>query len=157
VVVAIDPAATSGEDADETGIVVAGLGVDGQGYVLDDVSLKASPRGWAAAAIEAYRRHNADRELAEVNNGGEMVELTVRVVDPNVSYKAVHASRGKQVRAEPVAALYEKGRVHHVGTFPDLEDQLCMWTPGDASPDRMDALVWAFTELMLGGGHGIYI
>lgn len=149
VVVAVDPAVTATEGSDETGIVAAGLGEDGHGYVLEDASLRASPKQWAAQAITVYYRHKADRLVAEVNNGGDMVELTIRTVDPNVSYRAVHASRGKTVRAEPIAALYEQGRVHHVGAFPELEDQLCMWVPGDPSPDRLDALVWALTELML--------
>lgn len=157
VVVAIDPAVSSGDDADETGIVVAALGQDGQGYVLDDLSGRYSPHDWAARAIDAYRLHRADRIVAEVNNGGAMVEATLRVLDAGVSYKAVHASRGKLARAEPVAALYEQTRVHHVGAFPALEDQLCAFTGGPmshmASPDRVDALVWALSELMLGSAE----
>jgi len=151
VVVAIDPAVTATEESDETGIVVAGLGVDGHGYVLDDRSLRASPDGWAREAIAAYHTLRADRIVAEVNNGGDMVENTLRVVDRNIPYRAIHASRGKQARAEPISALYEQKRVHHVGTFADLEDQLCQWVPGaEKSPDRLDALVWVLTELMLG-------
>lgn len=159
VVVAIDPAATNTEGSDETGIVVAGLDELGDAYVLDDLSLKASPHTWGTQAVNAYRRYQADRIVAEVNNGGDMVELTIRTVDLNASYKAVHASRGKMVRAEPVAALYEQGRVHHVGTLPDLENQLCQWVPGDKSPDRLDALVWAITELMLESEEeqGLYV
>lgn len=151
VVVAIDPAATSGEDADETGIVVAGRGADGQGYVLADRTCRLSPNGWARRAISAYHMHQANLIVAEVNNGGEMVVLTLRTVDATVPYKAIHASRGKRLRAEPVAALYEQKRVHHVGAFPDLEDQQCNFTPDgyDGSPDRVDALVYALTELML--------
>lgn len=151
VVVAVDPAVTSGEDADETGIVVAGLGVDGRGYVLADLTCRLSPDGWARRAVTAYHAHRADRLVAEVNNGGDLVERVVRTVDRDVSYKAVHASRGKQTRAEPVAALYEQGKVSHVGSLPDLEDQMCSYTPDgyDGSPDRVDALVWALTELML--------
>jgi len=149
VVVAIDPAATSTERADETGIIVAGLGSDGHGYVLADGTLRASPGEWAAAAIHLYKTSRADRIIGEVNNGGEMVGYTLATVDPNVSYKAVHASRGKQTRAEPIASLYEQGRIHHVGTFPELEDQMTTWVPGDKSPDRLDAMVWAFTELYL--------
>jgi hypothetical protein len=124
-------------------------------YILADYSLKASPDGWAREAIKAYHRHHADRIIAEVNNGGALVEATVRMVDPNVSYRAVHASRGKAVRAEPVAALYEQRRVHHVGTFPMLEDQMSAFTSdfdrGRAgySPDHVDALVWALSELMV--------
>lgn len=151
VVVAIDPAMTSGEDADETGIVVAARGVDGRGYVLDDKTCRLSPDGWARRAIGAYYSHSADRVVAEVNNGGEMVAHTLRTVDPLVSYKAVHASRGKRVRAEPVAALYEQGKVSHVGTFADMEDQMANFVPDEmtTSPDRVDALVWALTELMI--------
>ncbi len=149
IVVAIDPAVTSSESADETGIVVAGAGVDGFYYVLTDRSARLSPDGWANRAIQAYRDFKADRIIGEVNNGGEMVELTLRTVDRNIPYKAVHASRGKQARAEPIAALYEQGKVFHVQTFPELEDQLTAWTPETGkSPDRLDALVWALTELM---------
>jgi len=154
---AIDPAVTSGEDADETGIVVAGTGEDGHGYVLEDLSSRYAPIEWARIAVAAYRRHRADRIVAETNNGGEMVEATVRMVDPNVSYKSVHASRGKYTRAEPVSALYEHGRVHHVGALSILEDQMCSFTPdldrerAKSSPDRADTLVWALTELMVEG------
>lgn len=149
VVVAIDPAVTSGEDSDETGIIVAGLDALGQGHILADRSCRLSPDGWARRAIEAYREFGADRIVAEVNNGGDLVETVLRVVDTNIPYTAVHASRGKRVRAEPIAALYEQGRVTHAEAFADLEDQLCSFTPesGD-SPDRMDALVWALTHLM---------
>ncbi len=161
IVVAIDPAATSGEDADETGIIAAGLGVDGKGYVLEDRSGRMTPTEWARAAVSSYHRFGADRIIAETNNGGEMVENTVRVIDPNVSYRSVHASRGKIARAEPVSALYEQNRVCHVGAFPALEDQMCEFAPGGMagarSPDRMDALVWALTELMIGGGDSTAI
>jgi predicted phage terminase large subunit-like protein len=149
VVVAIDPATTAGEESDETGIVVAGLGRDGRGYVLDDRSLKASPMGWAQAAISAYRTFKADRIVYESNQGGDMVRHTLETVDRNVPLKGIHASRGKQTRAEPVAALYEQGKVSHVGPFPKLEDQLVTWTHGDASPDRLDSLVYALTELLI--------
>jgi len=153
VVVAIDPEATASADSAETGIIAAGVAtVDGKihGYILDDLTIKASPSGWASAAVTGYFKHDADRIIGEVNNGGDMVEHTIRTVDESVPYKAVHASRGKQVRAEPVSALYEQGLIHHVGFFPELEDQLCDWEPGGKSPDRLDALVWAITELMLG-------
>lgn len=152
IVVAVDPEATSGEKSAETGIIVAALGVDGHGYVLEDVTKRGRPHEWASAAISAYWKWEADRLIAEVNNGGDMVEHVIRSVDPKVAYKAVRASHGKQTRAEPIAALYEQGRVHHVGIFPDLEDQLCTWVPGKdkKSPDRLDAAVWALTELMLG-------
>jgi phage terminase large subunit-like protein len=155
VVVAIDPAATSGEDADETGIIAAGLGFDDRAYVLEDASLRGKPIEWARKAIQLYRDHRGDRIVAEVNNGGEMVENTIRMVDSSVSYKAVHASRGKVIRAEPISAIYEQKRVSHVGAFPILEDQMCAFTSDydrarNGSPDRMDALVWALSELMLG-------
>lgn len=155
VVVGVDPAATS--YGDEAGIIVAGVGVDGHGYVLGDASLQASPHGWGSAAVLAYHTHQADRLVAEVNNGGEMVELTIRTVDAAVSYKAVHASRGKRTRAEPVAALYEQKRVHHVGGLAKLEDEMCSWSAieGEPSPNRMDALVWALTELMLDVPRGV--
>lgn len=149
IVVAIDPAVSSNEESAETGIIVAGVGTNGHGYVFDDVTVSGAPDVWAKAAVTAYHTHKGDRIIAEVNNGGDMIESTVRVIDARVSFKQVRASRGKQTRAEPVAALYEQGRVHHVGMFAELEDQMCQWIPGDKSPDRMDALVWALTELML--------
>lgn len=154
IVVAIDPAASSKRTSDENGIIVAGLGVDGHGYTLDDRSLQGTPLEWAREAIAAYHTHRADRVIGEQNNGGEMVETIIRTVDANVSYTSVYASRGKAVRAEPIAALYEQGKVHHVGAFAELEDQLCQWVPGDDSPDRLDALVWAYTELMLHNYEG---
>ena len=151
IVVAIDPATTSGEDSDETGIVVAGRGVDGHAYVLRDLSCRLSSNGWGNRAINAYREFRADRIVAEVNNGGDLVEDVIRVIDRNVSYRAVHASRGRVVRAEPISALYEQKRVHHVGLFAELETQMCSFVPDnfDGSPDRVDALVWALTELMV--------
>ena len=160
VVVGIDPAVTSNEDSDLTGIVAAGRDNRSPAhfYILEDASLIDSPMNWASRAVKAYRDHQADRVVAEVNNGGEMVEAIIRVVDTNVSYTAVHATRGKTLRAEPIAALYEQGRVHHVGTFGPLEDQMCDWDPlvSTKSPDRMDALVWALTELSSeGGGQGL--
>ncbi|WP_441229438.1 DNA-packaging protein [Tardiphaga sp. 215_C5_N2_1] len=153
IVVAIDPAVSNNEGSDETGIIVAGITRDQQAYVLEDLSGRYAPHEWAAKAITAYHRHKADRIIAEVNNGGAMVEGTLRAVDSRVSYKSVHASRGKVVRAEPIAALYEQKKVHHVGGFATLEDQMCGFTSdfdrGRAgySPDRVDALVWALTEL----------
>jgi phage terminase large subunit-like protein len=154
IVVAIDPAATAGEESDETGIVVAGK-AGSEGYVLDDASGRYAPLEWAKAAIALYRRHDADRIVAEVNNGGDMVEATLRMVDQDIPFTAVRASRGKVVRAEPVAALYEQGRIHHVGMFGVLEDQMCAFTQdfdrqsAGYSPDRVDALVWALSELMV--------
>jgi len=148
IVVAIDPAVTSGEESDETGIVTAGVTADGHYYVMEDNSLRASPDAWARKAIESYHRHKADRVIGEANNGGDMIELLLKQVDSVVSFKKVTATRGKKVRAEPISALYEQARVHHVGGFPELEDQMVMWTPDSgSSPDRMDALVWALTEL----------
>lgn len=125
IVVAIDPAVTSGEEADETGIVCAGIDTAGYGYLLEDVSGRYSPIEWARKAIALYTKHGADRVIAEVNNGGEMVGNTIRMLDPHISFRAVHATRGKVVRAEPVSALYEQGRISHVGAFNKLEDQLC--------------------------------
>jgi len=151
VVVAVDPSGTSGEDADEVGIVVAGKGEDGHGYVLADLSGRFSPDQWARRAVEAYHRFEADRLVAEVNYGGDMVEHTLRTVDRRVAYRKLIASRGKHVRAEPIAALSEQSRVHMVGTFPALEDELCAFTSagyeGAGSPGRADAYVWAMTEL----------
>lgn len=149
VVIGIDPAVTTEEESNETGIIVSGKGIDGRAYILEDVSLQATPDGWARKAVQAYHQYKADRIVAEANNGGDMIEYTLRTIEPTLSYKKVHASRGKQTRAEPIAALYEQGKVHHVGSFPELEDQMCNWAPGEDSPDRMDALVWALTELML--------
>jgi phage terminase large subunit-like protein len=149
IVVAIDPAVTSAEGSDETGIIGAGVSRDEHGYVLADVSLRGTPLQWASAAVTLYHTLKADRMVAEANQGGEMVEQTIHTVDPNVPVTLVHASRGKLTRAEPVAALYEQSRVHHAGRFPQLEDQQCTWTQGDASPDRLDACVWALTDLML--------
>jgi len=150
IVVAIDPAVTSGEDADETGIIVAGVGTDGDAYILDDRTMRASPNDWASAAVAAYHRHRADMIVAEANNGGDLVESVLKAVDPRVPVRLVRASRGKRTRAEPVAALYEQARAHHAGFFPDLEDQLCSWVPDiGSSPDRLDALVWALTELVI--------
>ena len=164
IVIAIDPAVSSGDEADETGIIVAGIDANDHGYVLADQSGRYPPTEWARIAIRLYRQYNADRIVAEVNNGGAMVEATVCVVDANVSFKPVHASRGKVVRAQPVAALYEQSRIHHVGAFPALEDQMCAFTTdfdraaAGFSPDRCDALVWAFSELMVEpmAGQGFY-
>jgi len=128
IVVAIDPNASTEEDSNECGIVCAGLGADGHGYVLDDVSRVMAPNEWAERAIALYRERQADRIIAETNNGGDMVEHTLRMIDPNVSFSPVWASRGKVTRAEPISALYEQRRVHHVGAFPRLEDQMCGFT-----------------------------
>lgn len=149
IVIAIDPAVTAEEDSDETGIVPAGLGMDGHGYVLDDLSDKYSPDAWAKKAVAAYHQWQADAIIAEVNNGGDMVEHTIKTIDRSVRVKKVHATRGKLLRAEPVAALDEQHKVHHVGCFPQMEDQMCNWVQGDRSPDRLDARVWAITDLIL--------
>jgi hypothetical protein len=154
VVVAIDPSGSGKSTADECGIVVAGLGADGDGYILEDLSRRASPQLWASIGVSAYHRHHADRIVAEANFGADMVELTIRTVDESVSYRSVTASRGKIIRAEPVVALYEKHRVHHVGVFESLEDELTSYVPGNPSPGRLDSTVWALTELMLGSSGG---
>lgn len=156
IVVAIDPQGTANSDeiTSETGIIVAGLGADGHGYVLEDLTISDTPSQWGKQAVTGYHKYNADRIIGEVNNGGDMVETVVRIANPNVPFSQVRASRGKTTRAEPVSALYEQGRIHHVGLFGELEDQMCTWLQGDKSPDRMDALVWAITELMLDGEAG---
>ena len=158
IVVAVDPSGTKGDGGgDDIGIVVAALGVDGRGYVLEDASCNMSPEGWGRRAVDAYHRRQADRIVGEKNFGGDMVRFVITTADKQVSYKDVNASRGKVVRAEPIAALYEQGKVSHVGALADLEDQMCNFTAagyvGEGSPDRADALVWALTELMLGGSY----
>lgn len=154
VIVAVDPPATSGETANECGIVVVGVDETGRAFVLDDWSTQATPDEWARKVVAAYRLHNADLIVAEINQGGEMVEAVIRSVMPSAPYKSVRATRGKYIRAEPISALYEQGRVKHVGTFTALEDQMVGFTPERAadrsngySPDRVDALVWGLTEL----------
>jgi len=154
VVVAIDPSGTDGADeGDDVGIVVAGRGVDGRGYVIADVTCKLSPDGWARRAITAYHQHQADRIVAERNFGGAMVAAVVRGADRSVPFKEVTASRGKAVRAEPISALYEQGRISHMPGLEALEDEMVLMTPGgymgEGSPNRVDALVWALTEVML--------
>jgi len=153
IVIAADPAITSGEDANENGIIVAGISADSSAYVLEDWSMRGSPDEWARKAVAAYRKHNADCIVAEANQGGEMVAQVIRSV-ADIPVKLVRATRGKYVRAEPISALYEQGRVHHVGVLSQLEEQMTSFTPERAadrsdgfSPDRVDALVWAMTEL----------
>lgn len=158
IVVSVDPSGTKGDGTgDDIGIVVAGLGIDGRAYILQDGTCQMSPEGWGRRAVDLYHRYEADRILGERNYGGDMVRFTVATADKKAAFKEVVASRGKVVRAEPISALYEQGKVSHVGTFPDLEDQMCNFTSsgyvGEGSPDRADALVWALTELMLGGGY----
>jgi phage terminase large subunit-like protein len=154
VVVAVDPAVSCGEDSDETGIIVAAQGADDHYYVLADSSGRHPSTRWGALVISLYRQYQADRVVAEANNGGDLVKELLRTFDRALPVRLVHASRGKYVRAEPVSALYDQGRVHHVGTFAALEDQMAGFTPDldrdtQGSPDRVDALVWAITELML--------
>ena len=156
VVVAIDPAVTSAATSDETGIVAAGIGNNGDYYILNDKSLRASPDAWARQAVMLYHEYKADKIIAETNNGGDMVIMLLKQVDASVPTKKVTATRGKQLRAEPISSLYEQGRVHHVGYFAELEVQMCEWTPlSNESPDRLDALVWALTELNSGGSSMI--
>lgn len=154
VVVAVDPSGGSDPENDEQGIIVAGKGTDGRGYVLADRSCKLSPDGWARRAVQAYLDFAADQIVYERNFGGDMVDSTIktaaRSMQVTVVTKPVTASRGKRVRAEPIAALYEQGRVSHVQPFPELEDQLTQWTPeSGTSPDRLDALVFALSEFMV--------
>jgi phage terminase large subunit-like protein len=155
VAVAIDPPASSGERAGAYGIVAAGVDAAGAGYVIADETVSgAEPEAWAARAVALYRRLQADALVAEINQGGEMVAAVLRVVDPAVPVTTVVATRGKYARAEPVSALYAQRRVRHVGAYPELEDEMCDFSPAGLSsgrsPDRLDALVWALTHLMLG-------
>lgn len=157
IVVAVDPSGASGPEdyrSDEIGIVGAGLGLDNKGYVLADNTLRASPERWAREAVNLYHELGADRIVAEKNYGGAMVESVIKAVDKRIPVKLVTATRGKVVRAEPIAGLYENGKIKHCGVFPELEDQLCGFMAfgyiGDRSPDRADALVWCMTELLLG-------
>lgn len=149
IVVAIDPGG-SGKDQDETGLIVAGLGFDNRGYVLADITAHHTPNGWASAAVDAYQRWRADRIIAERNHGGDMVENTITTLYPGTPITTVWASRGKYTRAEPISALYEQNLISHVGSFPELEAELTGWDPSsERSPNRLDALVWAFTDLKL--------
>lgn len=155
-VVAVDPAVT--DTGDETGIIVAGRDTHHHGYVLADKSMRGTPDQWAKQVIEAYDEHMADAVVVEVNQGGQMVAQVLRTIRPSLPIIEVRASKGKQTRAEPVSALYEQGKIHHVGVFPELEQQMCEWTPDDRnSPDRMDAMVWAFTELIQHSGAQSYL
>jgi hypothetical protein len=148
IVVGVDPSATS--TGDEAGIITGGAiwHTPNDYYTLADDSVQGSPKVWATAAVTAYYKYNANYIVAESNNGGEMVSTVIHQIDPSVPVKMVHASRSKHTRAEPVSAVHEKGRDHHVGTFPMLEDEECLWVPGDPSPNRMDAKVWMMTALM---------
>jgi phage terminase large subunit-like protein len=149
VVVGVDPSGSS--SGNEAGILVAGE-ARGEYYILGDYSLQTSPHGWASESVRGYNIHQANVIVAENNFGGEMVEEVILNADPKVPVKLVTASRGKQIRAEPIGVLYEKGKVHHVGVFDELESEMTIWEPGDPSPNRMDALVWALTELSGGAG-----
>jgi phage terminase large subunit-like protein len=151
-VVAVDPPASSGPNSAEAGIIGAGIGIDGFGYLLEDASVEfATPKKWGRAAITLYHKLQANWIVAEANNGGEMVKEVIHGIDANVPVELVHASKGKFARAEPVSSLYEQKKIFHLGLFGPLEDQLCNWVPGgdSRSPDRLDALVWAFTKLMV--------
>jgi phage terminase large subunit-like protein len=149
IVVAVDPAVSVGENSDETGIVVCGLGEDDLGYVLADGSGKFLPAEWARKVVSLYHHWRADRVIAEVNQGGDLVESTIRAVDTNVSFRRVHAKKGKFVRAEPISALFEQNRVKIAGSFPALEDQLCSYDGSGDLPDRLDSMVYALIDLMV--------
>ena len=152
IVVAVDPAVTSNASSDETGIIVAGRSEDNQYYILEDFSGIFSPDVWIKKAIECYYQFEADRIVCEVNNGGDLIEKLLRVQDVNVPYTSVRATRGKMLRAEPISALYEQDKVHHVGYFKELEEQMTSYTPYTTkSPDRLDAVVWALTSLQSSG------
>ena len=149
ITVSIDPAVTNTKDSDETGIVVCGSDAAGNGYVIADYSFKGSPYEWAKKAVDVFREHKADSILVEVNQGGDMVSAVLRQVDASLPIQEIRAHIGKKLRAEPVAAMYEQGRIHHVGTFDKLEEQMTTWTPDSAdSPDRLDAMVQAFSSLI---------
>lgn len=162
IVVAVDPAVTAGEDSDSTGIIVVARGphqpetckltghCPGHGFVLGDYTCKLPPSGWAQVAVTAFDKWRANRMVAEVNNGGDMVGETIKAIRSTIPYEAVRATKGKRVRAEPASSLYEQGRIHHLGSFPELEDEMTTWSPDSKdSPDRMDALVWGLTALGL--------
>jgi phage terminase large subunit-like protein len=156
IVVGVDPAVTSGEDSDSTGIVVAGRAASGHLYVLADRTCRLSPLGWAQRVASVYEEFRCDRVIAEANNGGDMVEATLRTVNPNIPFTKVVATRGKRTRAEPIAALYEQRKVHHAQLYSELEDQMCTFAPDvtTGSPDRVDALCWALSSLLVAEGEG---
>lgn len=151
VVIAVDPAVTNTETSDETGIMVIGHHTNQQAYILEDATIKAKPTEWARNVVNLYHHYQADRVVAEVNKGGDMVKDLLRACDPNISYKGVRAVRSKSLRAEPIVSLYEQGKVKHIQPFINLETQLCTWVPEVTakSPDRLDALVWGLTDLFL--------
>jgi phage terminase large subunit-like protein len=159
--VGVDPSVSFTEDSDATGIIVAGIDKNSLDpvtqkkvphfYVIGDYTISGTPNQWAIAVVAAFHKHHANKVIGEANNGGDLIEVNIRTVDADIPYKKTHASRGKQTRAEPVSSLYEQGKVHHLGYYPELEDEQCDWVPGEGeSPDRIDALVWAITELMGG-------
>ena len=153
IIVAVDPAVTSGSHSDETGIIVVGKDYNNHFYVLEDISGRHTADNWGRIVLNAYYEWEADRIIAEVNNGGDLVEKLIRDKDPIASYRSVRATRGKMLRAEPIAALYEQGRVHHMGVFGELEQQMCSYVGQlKPSPDRLDALVWGLTELSKSSG-----
>lgn len=153
IVVSVDPAVTAKKNSNSTGIVVVGMDVRGHCFVLADRTMdQASPATWGHAVINAYNEFMADAVIGEVNNGGDLVKRNIQVIDPTVRFQEVHAYRGKILRAEPIAGLYEEGRVHHVGEFPELEDEMCTYAPqlqsdDSESPDHLDAMVWGVTKL----------
>lgn len=157
IVVAIDPAVTSKDTSDETGIVVAGIDFSNELYVLEDATGTYTPTDWCTKAVVLFRKWQADRIVGETNNGGDLIETVLRTVDKNIPYKSVHATRDKFTRAEPVSAIYEQGQAHHVGRFVDLEYEMTTWEAkaGQKSPNRIDALVWAATELVLTGNDRV--
>lgn len=155
IAIGVDPEASSSEQSAETGICISAVDDEKHGYVLGDYSVRGTPKVWGQKVVNAYHDFQANVIMAEDNNGGEMVEYVIKTIDPTVNVKRIHASKSKQARAEPIASLYEQGFIHHCGLFEQLEDQLCTWVPGEGpSPDRLDALVWSLTELMLGGVPG---
>jgi len=157
IVIAVDPATTNKETSDETGIIIAGLGYDDKAYIIKDLSGKYSPNEWASKVVLNYHNLGADKVVAETNQGGDMIETILKNLDRSVSYKGVHAKRGKVLRAEPAEYQYEQGNVCHVGDYPELESELTTWIQGDASPNRLDALVYAVTELLIKGQQEFFV
>lgn len=147
VVTGVDPAVTSGENSADTGIITVGKDAAGHYYVLEDNTIHGTPFEWGSEVVKAYNRNEGDLVVGETNNGGDLVEENIKHIKKGIPFTKVHASRGKIIRAEPISTMYELGLVHHVGVFPELEDQMCTWQPGEKSPDRLDAAVWALWEL----------
>lgn len=158
IVVAVDPAVSNNESSDETGIIVAGIDENDLGYILEDLSGKYNPNEWGNKAVYAYHKWSADKLVVEVNQGGDLVEANIRTIDRNIPIKKIHANKGKYLRAEPISSLYEQNKVKHVGVFAELESQMCDFTPGSGkSPDRLDAMVYALTELMIKNTEWIFL